>query len=85
VSVPTIEGGSIVLLLATQVVMRIFERRKDNNGGNPVVKAVNRMEETMKAVLAAYEKRMGEHEQREESQWRDVGVQLGNVPKRGEK
>ena len=79
------EFGTIATLLATQVVMRIFQDRKDRNGGNPVVKAVNRLETTMRDGFSAYDKRMGEHERREEDQWISVGAQLNSVPKRGEK
>ncbi len=90
------EFGTVATLLVTQIVMRIFENRKNGNGGNPVVKAVNGLRDSTEREQrltrdkiaechANTDKRMEEHEAREERQWEAVGTQLGNMPKRGEK
>jgi hypothetical protein len=113
VSVSSLEGGSIIAILLTQVVMRVFENRKNNNGGNPVVRAIGTLrdslereqrltqeklqhlvdatgahneimrdqhERTQKVIAdcsAQTDKRLSEHEAREERKWDSVDAKLG--------
>lgn len=90
-SLPSVEGAGTLAGVLALVILELVKQRKNNNGGNPVVKAIDRLGTSLGHTIScdgaqtrqkledahrATDQRLMEHEAREERKWDAVEAAL---------